>query len=58
MSLRKSMWMTIKTSKFGWCATSHHEECRVSFVDWSKNDNVCSCECHIDKDEVDGRIEV
>ena len=51
--------MTIKTTRFGWCTTGHHDQCRVSFVDWAKNDNVCSCECHVeDKDVSDGTVEV
>lgn len=36
-------------SKFGWCVTGHHDQCRTSYYDdWSlnKGERVCSCECH------------
>jgi hypothetical protein len=55
---RKSLLMIIKTTRFGWCGSGHHKECRVSFVDWNKNEIRCSCECHVDKDEKDGTVEV
>lgn len=36
-------------SKFGWCASGHDELCRVSFIDWNKVEQFCSCECHVEE---------
>lgn len=36
-------------SKFGWCSTGHHDQCRTSYYDdWSATpgERVCSCDCH------------
>ena len=33
-------------SKFGWCASGHHEQCRIKFTDWNKIEQECNCNCH------------
>lgn len=38
--------LSYKMSLFGWCSTGQHKLCRVSYIDWNKNNRSCSCKCH------------
>lgn len=33
-------------SKFGWCSTGHHNQCRTKYIDWNKIEQECNCSCH------------
>jgi hypothetical protein len=35
-------------SLFGWCATGHHDGCRVEYENWVAKGQMirCECECH------------
>ena len=33
-------------SKFGWCLTGHHKDCRIAFFDWVNKETICECDCH------------
>lgn len=49
------------SNKFGWCATGHHDLCRVAFFSvFDQKDHACKCDCHkeneMEEEEIDKEV--